>query len=139
MRAWPSTGPIFVLAALVLLTPYLCFGGVFSISSVSQNEGTTTPPPGTPFVFTVTLSAGSGSIGWTTRDGTAAAGPDYVPGGGTLAFTGPGSQTVTVPVKRNAAIQPDRIFYVVLKDPSAGNTISASCGTGTILDDDGIG
>ena len=128
--------------ALMMLGGRLCYAGIFSINSVSQIEGSP-PPANSQFQFTVTLSAGSGTVDYTTRDGTALSGAsaDYAPASGTLTFTAPGTKTVIVYVHTNTSIQPNRVFYVVLKNPSSGNSISTSTpyGTGTILDDDGWG
>ncbi len=112
-----------------------------SIDNVSANEGNAGT---TPFTFTVTLSAASASpvtVSYATADGTAtAAGSDYVPASGVLTFVpgGPLSQTITVDVVGDLAVEPNETFTVGLSAP-AGATLATSQGTGTIVNDDSAG
>ncbi|HEV7508501.1 MAG TPA: Calx-beta domain-containing protein [Thermoanaerobaculia bacterium] len=112
-----------------------------SINSVTANEGNAGT---TPFTFTVTLSAASATpvtVSYATADGSAtAAGNDYVPASGVLTFVpgGPLSQTITVNVVGDLAVEPNETFTVNLSAPS-GATLAASQGTGTIDNDDSAG
>jgi hypothetical protein len=112
-----------------------------SIDSVSANEGNA---GNTPFTFTVTLSAASATpvtVSYATADGSAtSASSDYLPASGVLTFTpgGPLSQTVTVNVVGDLAVEADETFTVTLSAPS-GATLATPQGTGTILNDDSSG
>lgn len=99
------------------------------------------PGPGATRTASVSvrLSAPSGrkvTVGYTTADGTATAGQDYVATSGTLTFA-PGQtvKTVAVPVRGDAVDEADRSFRVRLRDPSAC-TIGRGTATVTIQDDD---
>jgi hypothetical protein len=102
-------------------------------SAYEGNSGTT------PFTFTVSLSAPSGSpvaVYWTTTNGTATAGPDYQSSGGYLYFApDQTSLTVTVPVYGNTTYEPNKTFYVSLYN-ATGASIARSQALGTILNDD---
>ncbi len=108
-----------------------------SINDVSINEGNSGT---TPFVFMVTLSATSTAavtVSYTTTDGTATAGTDYVAKSGTLTFNpGQTTQTITVNVNGDTAVEPTKMFFVDLSGPSNA-TIAVRRGTGTIVNDDG--
>ena len=112
--------------------PTLSIGDV---SVVEGNSGTT------PAVFVVTLSAASDqpiTVDYATADGTAtAANNDYQPTSGTLTFA-PSTitQTITVLVNGDTAVEPNETFTVVLSNPSNA-TIAQGTGTGTIINDDG--
>ena len=73
---------------------------VFVVNNVSQNEGNS----GTvPFVFTVSRlipDATTASVEWSTSDGTATAGSDYIATSGTLTFS-PTDTTMQVTVMVN--------------------------------------
>jgi outer membrane protein assembly factor BamB len=89
--------------------------------------------------FTVTLSNPSGATvraDWSTSDGGATGGPDYVAAAGTVSFP-PGtlSQAVDVMVNGDVVVEPDETFHVDLKSP-VGATLLKARGVGTILDDD---
>ena len=68
--------------------------------------------------FVVSLnqpSDGSVTVNWTTANGTATAGSDYVAAGGTLTFAfGEQSKTITVYVIGDTRKEQDEIFYVRL-------------------------
>ncbi|HEY0556244.1 MAG TPA: Calx-beta domain-containing protein [Thermoanaerobaculia bacterium] len=112
-----------------------------SINSVMANEGNAGT---TPFTFTVTLSAASASpvtVSYATADGSAtAAGNDYVTASGVLTFVPGGSlsQTITVNVVGDLAVEPNETFTVNLSAPS-GATLANAQGTGTIVNDDSAG
>jgi hypothetical protein len=107
-----------------------------TINDVSANEGNSGT---TNFTFTVTLSAASGqsvTVNYAAADGTASQPSDYQAQSGLLTFTpGQTSQTVTVLVNGDAAVEPNETFNVNLS--SATNaTIADAQGVGTILNDD---
>ncbi len=93
--------------------------------------------------FTVTLSAVSGrdvTVGYSTSDGTAVAGSDYVASlsGATLTIpAGTTTGTITVPVTQDALDEDDETFTVTLSD-AVNATLSDSEATGTIEDDDAV-
>jgi chitinase len=116
----------------VVVTPSLAIGSVSAV----ENTGT--------FTFQVTLSVASSSsvsVRFATANGTATAGKrgDYLATSGTLTFS-PGQtvKTVTVTVNKDTTVEPDETFFVNLSSAS-GATIAVSRGTGTILNDDGLG
>ena len=110
--------------------------------SLSINDPPSIPESdsGTSIVnFTVTLSAASGqtvTVNYTTADGTANAGSDYVAGSGTLTIN-PGELTKQVPITINGdqTFEPNETFFVNLSGP-VNATISDSQGQGTITNDD---
>ncbi|MBM4011649.1 MAG: hypothetical protein FJ286_09760 [Planctomycetes bacterium] len=93
-------------------------------------------------VFAVTLSAPSYrsiTVPWTTADGTALAGRDYVAARGTATFaSGQTRQTIGVWVVGDRLREGNETFEVRLSAP-AGGLLSATNGlaVGTIVDDDG--
>jgi uncharacterized repeat protein (TIGR01451 family) len=107
------------------------------INDVSQNEGNAGT---TPFQFTVTLSAPSGtptSITWSTAPGTATSGTDFTPASGTLVIpAGTLSGAITVDVLGDTAFEPAETFFVNLTG-ATGGTIVDNQGLGTIINDDG--
>jgi hypothetical protein len=111
-----------------------------SIADASQTEG----PLGAfaTLSFPVTLSVPTTvpvSVGYSTTNGTATAGPDYTAASGTLLIPA-GQTTAQIPV----AIRGDRIneltetFTLTLSSPING-VITVPTATGTILDDDPAG
>ena len=107
-----------------------------SIADAAATEGDAGT---TPMTFTLTLSAPSASpvtVTWSTADGAAIAGSDFTASSGTVTFA-PGvvSQTVTVPVIGDFAIEPLETFTVSLSSP-AGAVLGDGSATGTIADND---
>jgi hypothetical protein len=89
--------------------------------------------------FAVTLDEAGTERAWvtyTTRDGTAVAGLDYVAASGTLVFE-PGeiSKTVTVGIVEDGLVEGDETFDLALSDP-VGASVARAVGTATIEDDD---
>ena len=114
---------------------------VFSISDakvVEGNSGTRNA------VFTVTLAnTPTGNIGGTlasvqysTANGTATAGSDYVATSGTLNFNSTGTMTISVPVNGDTVKEENEFFYVNLSNPSSNASISDGQGVGIIVDED---
>jgi uncharacterized protein DUF11/Calx-beta domain-containing protein len=70
-----------------------------------------------------------------TGSGTATPGTDYVPVVGALTFAAAGTQTVTVGIKGDLAVEPDETFFLNFSLPV--NLTVASNPPTTIVDDDG--
>ena len=109
------------------------------IAPSSQNEGNS---GGTPFVFTVKLSASSNetvTVVYSTANAIAQAGSDYTASSGTLTFApGTTQQLVTVLVTGDTLREDtNETFRIDLTSP-AGATLKtgASSATATIVDDD---
>jgi aryl-phospho-beta-D-glucosidase BglC (GH1 family) len=90
-------------------------------------------------VFTLSLSAPSSeavTIPWSTRDGTALAGSDYLAASGSVTFApGETQKTIAVTLLGDTVIEGDESFELVLGAPS-GATIADGIAIGTILNDD---
>lgn len=111
-------------------------GPLLGISTVEQPEGNA---GSTNFVFSVTLSAtstGPVTVSFSTRNGTAQAGSDYVATSGTLTFA-PGEVTKQIVVQVNGdTTQEDiEVFFVDLATAS-GAVIGDGEGLGRIFNDD---
>ncbi|HET6573303.1 MAG TPA: Calx-beta domain-containing protein [Fimbriiglobus sp.] len=109
-----------------------------SINSQSVTEGN----HGTKVMtFTVTLSAAydeAVTVRYSTEDGSAKAGEDYVATSGTLTFaTGETSKTFTVVIKGDKKKEYDESFSVQLSDASSNALLWQSYGYGDIFNDDG--
>ncbi|HYH08790.1 MAG TPA: IPTL-CTERM sorting domain-containing protein [Thermoanaerobaculia bacterium] len=103
---------------------------------VEGNAGTSV------MTFTVTLNAAPTSpvtVNYTTSDGSATAGSDYVAENGTITFLqGDMSETITIDVTGDVLFEPNETFTITLSSPSANGAISDGEATGTILNDDGV-
>lgn len=74
------------------------------------------------------------TVGWSSFDGTAAAGSDFVASAGSLVFDNQHTlYTVSVPVSGDATQEPDEYFFVRVDQSGGGD----GEGRGTILNDDG--
>lgn len=107
-----------------------------SIGDAVQIEGNS----GTrSMVFPVTLSAVSGkqiTVNYSSADGTASAGPDFVGVSGSFTlFSGQTSATIFVTILGDTAIEPDETFSMNLAAPQ-NVTLGRSTATGTIISDD---
>lgn len=108
----------------------------FSINDVTQAEGNSGT---TNFTFTVTktgTTSSSSTVNFSTTDGTATAGSDYLTNSGTLTFAaGETTQTITVIVNGDTVVEPDETFTVNI---TAGTNASVGDGSGlgTITNDD---
>jgi hypothetical protein len=109
-----------------------------SIDDVSQAEGNS---GASAFTFTVTSShaiTNDVSVKYSTADGTAAAGPDYQTGSGSVTIpAGQKTATVTILVQGDTTAEPDKTFSVNLSNPDQA-VIGKAKGVGTILNDDGV-
>ena len=107
-----------------------------SIADLSVQEGNA----GTRLMtFTVTLSAaaaGTVTVAYSTVDGTATAGSDYVAASGTLSFApGETSKTLQVTVKGDTAVEGNETFTLRLADATGATLVDGSA-TGTLTNDD---
>ena len=111
--------------------PYIHSGANFLVTE--GDSGTS------PATFTVTLNYRSGltvTVDYTTQNGTAVAGTDYVATSGTLIFPPQTtSQTITVPIIGNERYEAPRSFNVVLSNPVKGR-MGTAVTTITIVDND---
>jgi Calx-beta domain-containing protein len=79
------------------------------------------------------------SVDFSTANGTATAGSDYVAKSGTLVFPNglPATKRfIQVKVKGDKTLEPNEWFFVNLSNPSGNATIDDSQGQGTIKNDD---
>jgi Calx-beta domain/FG-GAP-like repeat len=107
-----------------------------SINNVSVAEGNSGTTNAT---FTVTLSAASGqvvTVSYSTANGTAIAGSDYIATSGNLTFNpGESANTFTVLINGDTIVEPNVSFFVNLT--SATNaSIANGQAVGTVIDDD---
>jgi hypothetical protein len=111
-------------------------GPLLGINNVELPEGNA----GTrPFVFTVLLSESSAApvtVAYSTRNGSALAGSDYIATSGTLTFA-PGELTkqITVQVNGDTLAEDIEVFFIDLASAS-GATIGDGEGLGRIFNDD---
>jgi outer membrane protein assembly factor BamB len=83
-------------------------------------------------VSLITPTTSTVTVNYSTADGTALAGVDYVAASGTLTFApGETTKTVVVPTLNTAAATGTKTFTLNLSNPSAG-TITTAQGVGTI-------
>lgn len=89
--------------------------------------------------FSVALSGPASqnvTVQWSTADGTASAGSDYLAASGTVTFTpGQTSRSVTITVYGLTAAEADETFFINLANPTNA-AIHDAQGQGTILNDD---
>ena len=92
-------------------------------------------------VFTVTKSGPSvaTTLDYTTQDGTALAGSDYVATSGTLPIPADALQaSIAVKVNGDTEVEPDEAFSIRISNPSVGFTVAPDTGQGTVLNDDQV-
>ncbi|MCW2285377.1 hypothetical protein M2323_003316 [Rhodoblastus acidophilus] len=112
--------------------------GDISISDVSITEGDSGTKTAT---FTVSRTGTAAfAVNYATADGTATAGSDYVAASDALTFAqGQTSQTISVTINGDTAVEPDESFFVNLSNATNGGVIAVAQGVGTIRNDDGGG
>ena len=92
-------------------------------------------------VFSLALNAPSAqtvTVAYSTANGTAVAGIDYVATSGVVTFApGVTNQTIAVPVIGDVEIESNVVFYVQLSNPS-NVTILRAQAVGTIINDEGL-
>jgi uncharacterized protein len=116
-----------------------CSGGMplLAVNDVSAFEGDTGTTTMT-FGFGLSAPAGVGgvSIAYTTADGTATAGSDYVANSGTaIIVEGETLATVAISVNGDTTAEPNESFFIRIS-AATGATISDNEGLGTIRNDD---
>ena len=113
-------------------------GPTISVSEASVVEGVLDST--TSVTFTLTLAEASDqatSVDYTTQDGTATSGEDYIAIASTLNFTaGETSATVTVDIVGDDTFEVDEYFALVLSNAQGLELNESSIGKGTITDDD---
>ena len=112
-------------------------GPTLRVNDVSVTEGHTGTAQAT---FTVTLSPANATqavtVAYTTANGSATAGSDYVATNGTLIFDpSVTSRTISVPINGDATQEQNETFFVNLSQP-VNAVIGDAQGAGTILNDD---
>ncbi len=136
IQAFYPGDPSYTSSKAVFATQTVQPPPTLRIDAVSLNEGNS---GNSDFVFTVTLDnplGGAVSVDYATADDTAVAPGDYAAASGTLNFAGSTTtQTITVQVAGDTAVEPDERFFVNLSNAS-GAAIADAQGSGTILDDD---
>ncbi|TAF75341.1 MAG: T9SS C-terminal target domain-containing protein [Bacteroidetes bacterium] len=125
----------------IAFTPFNFNNTQVSINSISVQEGT--GGGSNTAIFTVSRSNNTTtfSVDVASSNGTATAGSDYTAfPNTTLNFTSGGAltQTVSVLVSKDAVIEPNETFNMVLSNPTNGTFYLNQTGVGTILDDDKI-
>ena len=92
-------------------------------------------------VFSLALNAPSAqtvTVAYSTTNGTAVAGIDYVATSGVVTFApGVTNQTIAVPVIGDIEIESNVVFYVQLSNPTNGTLLRAQA-VGTIINDEGL-
>ncbi len=108
-----------------------------SIAPASATEGNAS---GGLLAFEVVLDRASGettSVDFSTRDGTAAAGRDYVAQTGTVQFApGETRRVISVPIVGDGLLEGDETFAVELANTSGNAQLGSASATGTVLDDE---
>jgi len=109
--------------------------GSISIDDVAISEGDGGTKTAT---FTVSRTGSAAfTVDYTTANGTAQAGSDYVAKSGTLNFAeNQASQTIGITINGDTTVESNEAFFINLTNASGG-TIVDSQGQGTITDDDG--
>ncbi len=64
------------------------------------------------------------TVDYATSDGTAQAGLNYGAVSGTINLGEAGTQTLTIPILNDAAVEDDQTFFLTLSDPTGGPTLA---------------
>ena len=139
-RVLPTVGTVFRTSAEQTLLNEVTAAYTPSALRVTGPSPVTEGNAGTVnAAFTVTLSPSSSStvtVKYTTANGTATSGSDYVAASGTLTFTaGQTSKTISVAVNGDTADEPNETFYLGLSNPTNA-TIGTAQAAATIVDND---
>ena len=90
-------------------------------------------------VFLTAASTSIVTVHYSTANGTALAGQDYVAQSGTLTFApGVTQQNILVEIIGDTIVEPNETFTLTLSDPSEGASILDGSATGTIVNDDTV-
>jgi hypothetical protein len=108
---------------------------IADVAVVEGNAGTVNA------VFALTLTPASTqavTVDFTTANGTATAGSDYIAASGTVSFAaGATTASISVTVNGDTAVEPSEAFVVNLSNP-VNATLARTQATGTISSDDGV-
>jgi Ca2+-binding RTX toxin-like protein len=114
-------------------------GGLVPLGArgAQMQEATARVVEGTPAVQVAILSVPGATVRWGTVDGSAVAGTDYAPSGGTIAF-GPGQRSaiVTVPVVDDDAVEGPEAFGVAILEVTTDGVQVPTLTTVAVADDD---
>ena len=109
---------------------------VLNLNNVNVTEGASGTALAT---FTATLSPASAqtvTVNYTTVNGTATGGSDYVAASGILTFApGVSTRPIGVTVNGDTTVEPNETFSVTLSGP-LNAVLGTASGTGTIMNDD---
>ncbi len=110
-----------------------------SISDVSILEGTGGGTTSAVFTISRTNNTSAFSVDVNTSNNTATAGSDYTAVSSTLNFTNGGTltQTITVPITKDAVAESNETFNIALSNATNGTLYLKQNAVGTILNDDG--
>jgi hypothetical protein len=123
-----STGTVTVT---VLDTPKV------SVRNTTAAEGNSGQSPATITVVLSNQSLVPVTVDYTTVDGTATAGADYVASSGTVSFVpGDTSEPISIPILGDTLAEANEHFTVVLSNPSNATIAAVPGGDITIADDD---
>lgn len=120
------------------------------VGTINDNDGTSPPSfainnalvtEGGNLVLTVTKTgstSSSFSVNYTTANGTATVGSDYIAGSGTLTFAAADTtKTITIATINDIAIESSETVLINLSGATGAAIISNARGIGTINDNDG--
>jgi uncharacterized delta-60 repeat protein len=107
-------------------------GFAINAYSVSENAGSALVT-----VARTAASLGTVTVDYTTRDGTASAGADYIPVSGRLVFTnGVVSQSFVVPILDDILVEGNETISLILSNATGNAVLGVTNATLTIVDND---
>jgi len=117
-----------------------------TLVAVSGSRSSVAGAAGTTVTLTVSRLAGSAgavTVHYSTSNGTATAGSDYVAKSGTLSWAGGNTdtKTITITILSDAVAESNEAFTVSLDSPTGGAIVGSNGGTATvtIVDDEADG
>jgi hypothetical protein len=143
-RILASVDPVPSLSGKTVTGGRLNAARALAITSISVSEPSIlegTNGGATQLVFAVTRfgdDTGTLVLNWSTANGTAVAGTDYVAASGQITFnpSGINTQIISVNVQRDLNPEPDETMYVQLTLASGEALLADDIGQGMILNDD---
>ncbi len=107
-----------------------------SIANVRDFEGDVGKKSVEVMVALSQAASGPVTVAYSTKDGTASAGSDYVAANGSVTFAkGEIMKKIVVPIIGDVVCEPNETIEILLSDPS-GVTLADNMGTVTIVNDD---
>ena len=107
-----------------------------TVNSVSVTEGQSGTSAATLTATLSPISTQTVTVNYTTVNGTATAGSDYVAASGVLTFApGVSTRPINVTLNGDTTVEPNETFSVTLSGP-INAVLGAASGTGTITNDD---